>query len=142
MTDKRTEMAGLAHRREEPARPSPPVRPVQAAPAAGKGGPGKGAALSERERITALETAWQYLATKEDLANTEGRLLAAMAEDGHGRGQGGAEGGAEDIAEVKEDLAKVRLEIAGLKLWMLGAVFGGNATLLGLAALLYRLFVA
>lgn len=127
MTDKRTEMAGLAHRREEPARPSPPVRPVQAAPAAGKGGPGKGAALSERERITALETAWQYLATKEDLANTEGRLRAAMAED---------------KAELKKDIADVRAEIAGLKLWMLGAVFGGNATLLGLAALLYRLFVA
>ena len=141
MKDEGVEMAGLAERRADPAQPSPPVRAVQAAPSAGNGGPGgpgKTAALSERERITALETAWQYLATKEDLAqteaslrvdlaNTEGRLLAAMAED---------------KAELKKDIADVRAEIAGLKLWMLGAVFGGNATLLGLAALLYRLFVA
>ena len=134
MTDDRAEMAGPAHRRAEPARPSPAVRPVQAAPSAGNGGqasPGKTAALSEKERITALETAWQYLATKEDLANTEASLRVELVNLE-----------ARLRAAMAEDKAELKADIANLKLWMLGAVFGGNATLLGLAALLYRLFVA
>lgn len=47
---------------------------------------------------------------------------------------------------TKEDLvnleARLRLEIAGIKVWVLGAVFGGNATLFGMLVLFYRLFVA
>ena len=89
-----------------------PVAPVLAAGGAGEGGPGgpgTAAALSDRERITALETRMEYLATKEDLANLEARL---------------------------------RVEIAGVKVWVLGAVFGGNATLFGMLVLFYRLFAA
>ena len=81
-----------------------PVAPVLAAGGGRSVGPGETVALSDRERITALETRMEYLATK-------------------------------------EDIAELKAEIVGIKVWVLVGVVSGSLAALGLLMTYHRFFI-